>query len=112
MAFCMNNLIQIFFFHLLIVNTCVKITKKILFLDIKYLRSVLPGSVEDEFFDYLKQLHTKNVTLYAIEEGTVVFPKVPLITVKGPLPIVQLMETPLLNLVNYARYCNFMMCFT
>jgi nicotinate phosphoribosyltransferase len=51
----------------------------------------------------LKELNTKNVTLYAIEEGTVVFPKVPLLTVKGPLPVVQLMETPLLNLVNYAR---------
>lgn len=63
----------------------------------------MPTSVEEEFFEYLKELNTKTVTLFAIEEGTVVFPKIPLLTVKGPLPVVQLMETPLLNLVNYAR---------
>lgn len=73
------------------------------FADIKYLKSVMPTSVEEEFFEYLKELNTKTVTLFAIEEGTVVFPKIPLLTVKGPLPVVQLMETPLLNLVNYAR---------
>lgn len=83
---------------------CVKFIQNFHFSDsdIKYLKTVMPGSVENEFFDYLKALNTRNVTLYAIEEGTLVFPKIPLLTVKGPLPIVQLMETPLLNLVNYA----------
>ncbi|CAC5404966.1 pncB [Mytilus coruscus] len=83
---------------------CVKFIQNFKFTesDIKYLKSVMPTSVEEEFFEYLKELNTKTVTLFAIEEGTVVFPKIPLLTVKGPLPVVQLMETPLLNLVNYA----------
>ena len=71
--------------------------------DITYLKTVLPEYVEEEFFTYLRNLTANDVTMYAIEEGTVVFPKEPLIVIEGPLPIVQLMETPLLNLVNYAR---------
>ncbi|XP_033727466.1 nicotinate phosphoribosyltransferase-like [Pecten maximus] len=83
---------------------CIKFLQKFCFTesDIKYLRTVLPSNIESEFYDYLQQISTKDVQMYAIDEGTVVFPKVPLLTVEGPLPIVQLMETPLLNLVNYA----------
>ena len=72
-------------------------------LDVNYLRSVLPSSTEEAFFTYLKALTTQDVIMHAIDEGTVVFPKEPLISIEGPLPVVQLMETPLLNLVNYAR---------
>ena len=43
--------------------------------DIAYLRSVLPETVEDEFFDYLGALTANDVTVYAIDEGTVVFPR-------------------------------------
>lgn len=70
--------------------------------DIDYLRDVLPGPIEEEFFDYLASLDASEVSLWAIPEGYVVFPKVPLIRIEGPLPVVQLMETTLLNLVNYA----------
>ncbi|CAG0896863.1 unnamed protein product [Darwinula stevensoni] len=70
--------------------------------DILYLRSTLPSSVEPDFFDFLKKLTTKDVTLYAIEEGSVVFPRVPLLRLEGPLIVVQLLETTLLTLVNYA----------
>lgn len=73
------------------------------FLDINYLKTVLPENIESEFFDYLQNLTTDEVRLIAIDEGMVVFPKVPLISIEGPLPVVQLMETPLLNLVNDAR---------
>lgn len=43
--------------------------------DIEYLRETLPEGVEDEFFEYLRNLTAAEVTLYALEEGTVVFPR-------------------------------------
>ncbi|XP_017468064.1 PREDICTED: nicotinate phosphoribosyltransferase isoform X3 [Rhagoletis zephyria] len=70
--------------------------------DIEYLRQTLPEGVENDFFNYLASLTAKDVTLYAIDEGTVAFPRVPIIKVEGPLIIVQLLETTLLTLVNYA----------
>uniref|UniRef100_A0A1I8Q967 Nicotinate phosphoribosyltransferase n=1 Tax=Stomoxys calcitrans TaxID=35570 RepID=A0A1I8Q967_STOCA len=70
--------------------------------DIEYLRQTLPEGTENEFFDYLGNLTAKDVTLYAIDEGTVAFPRVPIIKVEGPLIIVQILETTLLTLVNYA----------
>ncbi|CAK1540100.1 unnamed protein product [Leptosia nina] len=70
--------------------------------DIKYLRETLPTTIEPEFFDYLKDLTCKDITLSAIEEGSVVFPRVPLLRVEGPLIIAQLLETTLLTLVNFA----------
>ncbi|XP_043283868.1 nicotinate phosphoribosyltransferase isoform X4 [Venturia canescens] len=83
---------------------CLKFIKKFKYTDsdIEYLRSVMPESVEPEFFTYLQGLTAKDVTLYAIEEGSVVFPRVPMIRTEGPLIMVQLLETTLLTLVNYA----------
>ncbi|XP_065572814.1 nicotinate phosphoribosyltransferase-like [Artemia franciscana] len=70
--------------------------------DIEYLKETLPGHIEDDFFDYLENLTADEIRLYAIPEGTVVFPRVPLIRVEGPLIVAQLLETTLLTLVNYA----------
>ncbi|XP_059139965.1 nicotinate phosphoribosyltransferase-like [Physella acuta] len=70
--------------------------------DISYLKTALPQNTDPEFYVYLKNLSARDVTLSGVPEGEVVFPKVPLLTVKGPLAVVQLLETPLLNLVNYA----------
>ncbi|XP_050206744.1 nicotinate phosphoribosyltransferase 1-like [Mercurialis annua] len=69
--------------------------------EISFLRQTMP-SCEDEFFDFLRGLDCSEVELYAIAEGMVVFPKVPLIRIEGPLAVVQLLETPFLNLVNFA----------
>eukprot|EP00752_Nemacystus_decipiens_P007287 g6520.t2 len=68
--------------------------------DIAYLRTVLPHC-EEAFFVWLEQLDCRNVRLYALEEGSLCFPRVPLIRVEGPLAVAQLLETPLLNLINY-----------
>ncbi|XP_033209335.1 nicotinate phosphoribosyltransferase isoform X2 [Belonocnema kinseyi] len=70
--------------------------------DIEYLKSTMPDSVEPSFYEFLRNLTTNDVTVYAIEEGSVVFPRVPLLRIEGPLIIVQLLETTLLTLVNYA----------
>ncbi|XP_064480457.1 nicotinate phosphoribosyltransferase-like isoform X2 [Ornithodoros turicata] len=70
--------------------------------DITYLKNILPPHVEPGFFEYLSTLNANQVKLYGIPEGTVVFPRIPLIRVEGPLAVLQLFETTLLNLVNYA----------
>ena len=70
--------------------------------DIAYLRSVMPSYVEEEFFVYLRNLNMSELKVYAIREGSLVFPRVPLLRLEGPLPMVQLLETTLLVLVNFA----------
>ncbi|GCC19902.1 hypothetical protein chiPu_0018608 [Chiloscyllium punctatum] len=70
--------------------------------DIDFLQTVLPPTTDPAFYDYLRNIDTSTVTLRAVPEGSVVFPKVALLEVEGPLAILQLLETPLLTLVNYA----------
>lgn len=70
--------------------------------DISYLESNLGREVDPAFFKWLAQCDTSKVTVYAIAEGTLVEPRLPLIRLEGPLAILQLLETPLLNLVNFA----------
>lgn len=52
------------------------------------------------FLDYLGQLRF-TCDVDAIPEGTVVFPHEPLIRIQGPLLQCQLLETPLLTIVNF-----------
>lgn len=49
--------------------------------DVAYLRTVLPHC-EEEFFAWLGQLDCRDVRLYALEEGSLCFPRVPLIRVE------------------------------
>ncbi|MPC08544.1 Nicotinate phosphoribosyltransferase [Portunus trituberculatus] len=70
--------------------------------DIEYLRENMPPTVEPEYFEFLANLTTDEVTVYAVDEGKVVFPRVPLLVLEGPLIVIQLLETTLLTLVNYA----------
>lgn len=66
--------------------------------DINYLRTKNIFSVD--FLNYLKSFKFTG-DIWAVPEGTVVFPNEPLITVKAPLIEAQLLETTLLCLINH-----------
>ena len=55
---------------------------------------------EEEFLKYLAAMKF-SCDIDAVEEGTVVFPNLPLVRVKGPLIQCQLLETALLNILNF-----------
>ncbi len=66
--------------------------------DLKYLKSL--DLFSDKFLDFLKDFKFTG-DIYAVEEGTIMFPKEPVITVKAPLYQAQLIETALLTIVNF-----------
>ncbi|EPH99623.1 MULTISPECIES: nicotinate phosphoribosyltransferase [unclassified Enterococcus] len=66
--------------------------------DIAYLREV--GHYPEAFLDYLKDFEFK-ATVRSAREGELVFNNEPLIQVEGPLAQCQLVETALLNMVNF-----------
>ena len=70
--------------------------------DIEYLRTALPTEVDERFFDYLRNLTPRDITLYALKEGSIAFPRIPVMRIEGPLIVAQLLETTFLNLINYA----------
>jgi nicotinate phosphoribosyltransferase len=55
---------------------------------------------EKGFLDYLGQLKF-SCDLDAMPEGTVAFPHEPILRIKGPIIQCQLLETPLLNMINF-----------
>lgn len=66
--------------------------------DIAYLRSF--NKFSDEFLKYLQNFKFSG-DVWAIPEGTVVFPNEPLITVRAPIIEAQVLETMLLMLLNH-----------
>jgi len=72
--------------------------------DLQYL-STLRGNdgrplFDAGFLDYLRELRF-TCDVDAVPEGTVVFPHEPLVRVTGPILQAQIIETPLLNLLNF-----------
>ncbi|KAK4477480.1 hypothetical protein RD792_016703 [Penstemon davidsonii] len=83
---------------------CIKLVANFRFTEdeISFIRKSLPPSCEVGFYDYLRGIDCSDMEIHAISEGFVVFPKIPLMRVEGPVAVVQLLETPLANLINYA----------
>lgn len=75
-----------------------KITKE----QVDYIRKVVVPNAPEEFYTYLESMDTSKITVKSLPEGTIAFPKIPFMTISGPLAVVQLLETTLLNLVNFA----------
>ncbi|HEX8616180.1 MAG TPA: nicotinate phosphoribosyltransferase [Thermoanaerobaculia bacterium] len=72
--------------------------------DLEFLRSLRGNDgarlFPDEFVEYLRDFEF-TCDIDAVPEGTVVFPHEPLLRVRGPILEAQLVETALLNLINF-----------
>ncbi len=72
--------------------------------DLDYLRTLTGNDghplFEPAFIDYLGSMDF-SCSVDAVPEGTVVFPHEPLVRVRGPLWQCQIIETPLLNMINF-----------
>ncbi|MBO4389791.1 MAG: nicotinate phosphoribosyltransferase [Lachnospiraceae bacterium] len=66
--------------------------------DIEYLRST--GIFREEFLNYLHGFHFSG-DVYAIPEGTVMFPREPMIKIVAPIMEAQLIEPAILNIINH-----------
>ncbi len=71
--------------------------------DVEYLKqcNCIPGA-DSEFWEYLLSLNSSELQVWAVHEGSAVFPREPVMRVEGPLALCQLLETSILNLTNYA----------
>ena len=72
--------------------------------DLKYLAELTGNDekplFESAFLDYLSEMKFE-LDVDAVPEGTVVFPHQPLLRVKGPIIQCQIVESPLLNMMNF-----------
>jgi nicotinate phosphoribosyltransferase len=68
--------------------------------ELSYIARNLPDA-PPAFIDYLRAIDMGRVRITAFREGTIVFPREPLVRVEGPIAYCQLLETPLLNAINF-----------
>lgn len=66
--------------------------------DLSYLAGL--GIFDASFLEYLREFKVR-CTIEAMPEGTVVFPHEPVLQVRGPLIQAQLLETAILNMLNF-----------
>ena len=66
--------------------------------DLTYLKNL--NLFSDNFLTFLRDFKFTG-DIYAVEEGTIMFPNEPILTVKAPLYQAQLIETALLTIINF-----------
>ena len=66
--------------------------------DIEYLRSL--KIFEEDFLEYLSTFKFSG-DIYAVPEGSLIFPREPLVKVVAPIMEAQLIETAILNIINH-----------
>lgn len=66
--------------------------------DIDYLKSL--NIFDDDFIEYLENFKFSG-DIYAIPDGTVIFPREPMLKIIAPIMEAQLIETAVLNIVNH-----------
>jgi nicotinate phosphoribosyltransferase len=67
------------------------------------LKGILPQFDDTFFEEYLKNIDFKDIEIYSIPEGSIVFPRTPIVVV-GKLSTLHLLEPYLLSSINTARY--------
>ena len=71
--------------------------------DVDYLRGL--GLFSEDFLHYLSGFHFSG-DIYAIPEGSVIFPREPLLKVVAPIMEAQLVETAILTILNHQCLCG------
>jgi nicotinate phosphoribosyltransferase len=69
-------------------------------MDPSFFEKFLPGEEYKDFRGYLSSMKFTG-TVYAMREGEIVFPNQPIIIVEGPLIEAQVLETPMLCIMNH-----------
>ena len=62
--------------------------------------SSIKGTIDEDFIEYLENFKFSG-DIYVIPEGSVIFPREPIVKVIAPIMEAQLIETALLNIVNH-----------
>lgn len=70
--------------------------------DAAFVKKALNLKAEDPFLEWLRGVDASGVTISAVPEGTVIRARVPLMRLDGPLAVLQLLETTVLNKLNFA----------
>lgn len=66
----------------------------------EFFEKFLPGDQYREFRKYISTLKFSG-NMYAMREGEIVFPGEPIITIEAPLAEAQILETPMLSIMNH-----------